>query len=106
MADVSRVGATCAVEVNVAVTVLAAVTVMVVDAVVELTKVADPVGLALHAENAYPVPAVAVMACPATPASYHAVEGTVPEPVGLATKVTWYCVLKLAATVAAAFGTV
>ena len=73
-----------------AVTVLAAVTVIVVDAEVELAKVIDPDGLALHEENVFPLPAVAEIDCPATPASNHvAAEGVVvPELAGLTTKVT------------------
>jgi hypothetical protein len=81
--------------VNVAVTVLAALTVIVVDAEVELANVTDPEGLALQAEKVFEPLGVADMVWPVAPASYHVtVEGdVVPAPDGVTAKVTWYCVL-------------
>lgn len=93
---------------KVAVTVAAPLTVIVVDAEPELANEIKSDGFVLHAENVYPEPALAEIDCPATPALYHVeTEGVVvPAPDGVAANVTWYCVWKLAVTVATEVGTV
>jgi hypothetical protein len=76
------------------VTVLAAFTVIVVEAAPELTNVIEFAGAVLHEENVYPEATLADIDWADAPALYHvAVEGVVDPPaLGLAAKVTWYCV--------------